>query len=444
MISTGSSANKFRWAWGLTNNETGANAGSDLILQALNDSGSYITSAITIKRSTGFVGIGVTDPGYALDVGTVARFRSNIFCNRVSCSAIQPQVLTTTFGLGATSGCVFAPEIDMLSQLGEAFRYWAYGYIYEIKCNRMVPDRDAPTSQIGSGGEYYAYAYITNIWTRLLQPQLGGNIQFSGILEPLVGTEDIGLPAKRVANVHVSNARATNYYNDNGTSILGQWNDVAFDVGVGNGISVSFASAGGTVTQAGSHVRWMWLGSQTIMLEGYINITSSSFWTTGLYLTPVGTFSWAVPDTFAGNVFLGNGTAAMFVTGTTIAASSNLIGVGAKTFNVQTNVPFRVGEIVTAYYTYVPTNYMVGQITAYNAVTGVLQMTATAFAGAGNWPSWTVTSYEGDDFIKVSTNTGGGGRIAALTKDSSSLNARLFIRDYIQFSITYKVNGSVP
>jgi hypothetical protein len=82
------SANLPRWAFRVDGTESGANAGADLAIRRYNDAGTYIDSPLFIKRSTGNVGIGETNPSFKLDVSsgsvgaTSARFKYGIVNNR--------------------------------------------------------------------------------------------------------------------------------------------------------------------------------------------------------------------------------------------------------------------------------------------------------------------------------------------------------------------------
>jgi len=59
--------------------ESGANAGSDFAIRAYSDAGTLLTTPLFIKRSTGNVGIGNTNPTNALDVyNTTTNARINI------------------------------------------------------------------------------------------------------------------------------------------------------------------------------------------------------------------------------------------------------------------------------------------------------------------------------------------------------------------------------
>jgi hypothetical protein len=59
-----------------TNNtpETGSNVGSDFALRAYSDAGTLLSTALFVKRSTGFVGIGNTSPTHNLQVTGTGRF----------------------------------------------------------------------------------------------------------------------------------------------------------------------------------------------------------------------------------------------------------------------------------------------------------------------------------------------------------------------------------
>lgn len=72
------------------------------------------------------------------------------------------------------------------------------------------------------------------------------------------------------------------------------------------------------------------------------------------------------------------------------STSSVAIGTGAKTFAVQTGKAFVVGQFVTAAQTSAPGNWMVGQITAYDASAGSLTVAVLALSGAGTISDWTI------------------------------------------------------
>jgi hypothetical protein len=68
------SSNALRFAFGLQTVETGSlNGGANLNLYTYADDGAFITSALNVQRSTGFIGMGVS-PSYRLDIngGTTA------------------------------------------------------------------------------------------------------------------------------------------------------------------------------------------------------------------------------------------------------------------------------------------------------------------------------------------------------------------------------------
>ena len=73
------------------------------------------------------------------------------------------------------------------------------------------------------------------------------------------------------------------------------------------------------------------------------------------------------------------------------SASSVAIGLGAKSFTTAKFYNFAVGQFVVIASTASPTNYMFGQVTAYNSGTGALSVTVTITAGSGTIASWTIS-----------------------------------------------------
>ena len=70
---------------------------------------------------------------------------------------------------------------------------------------------------------------------------------------------------------------------------------------------------------------------------------------------------------------------------TTLSVSS-----GSKTLLIETGRAFAVGQFVSIARTDAPTTYMSGQVTAYNATTGVMVVNVTDPVGTGSFNEWTV------------------------------------------------------
>jgi hypothetical protein len=77
----------------------------------------------------------------------------------------------------------------------------------------------------------------------------------------------------------------------------------------------------------------------------------------------------------------------------TIATSTTslAIGNGSKTLIVQTGKQFAVGQYVMIARTTAPSNYLHGQVTAYDTATGALAVAVTATGGTGTYTGWTVS-----------------------------------------------------
>jgi hypothetical protein len=67
------------------------------------------------------------------------------------------------------------------------------------------------------------------------------------------------------------------------------------------------------------------------------------------------------------------------------------IGTGSKSLTIQTGKSIVVGMTVKIAYTTSPTNWMVGDVTAYNSSTGVLDVNVTHTNGSGTQAAWTVS-----------------------------------------------------
>ncbi|WP_340265402.1 tail fiber domain-containing protein [Sphingobium mellinum] len=72
------------------------------------------------------------------------------------------------------------------------------------------------------------------------------------------------------------------------------------------------------------------------------------------------------------------------------SSSSVAIGTGSKSFTASTGSLLQVGQWVIVASTASPSNYMIGQVTAYNSGTGALTVNVTATAGSGTIASWRI------------------------------------------------------
>lgn len=72
------------------------------------------------------------------------------------------------------------------------------------------------------------------------------------------------------------------------------------------------------------------------------------------------------------------------------STTSVTIGTGAKSLTVQTGKLFQIGQFVTIANTPAPQNYMVGQVTGYDAGTGALDVDVTFYDGSGTYDAWSI------------------------------------------------------
>lgn len=105
------------------------------------------------------------------------------------------------------------------------------------------------------------------------------------------------------------------------------------------------------------------------------------------------------------------------------STTSNAVGTGSKTWTTQTGLAFRPGSFVEIADTAAPTtNYLIGQVTAYDIATGILTATITHTGGSGTKTSWIVvmTGKPGTNGSDATVNlanveTAVGGPVALLT-----------------------------
>ena len=76
---------------------------------------------------------------------------------------------------------------------------------------------------------------------------------------------------------------------------------------------------------------------------------------------------------------------------TSVSTTSLTVGTGAKTLTVELAKSYQVGMCVIIARTSVPTTWMHGVVTAYNAGTGVLAVTVDLVSGSGTIANWTIT-----------------------------------------------------
>ncbi len=97
-------------------------------------------------------------------------------------------------------------------------------------------------------------------------------------------------------------------------------------------------------------------------------------------------------DLTAGLQAVADAAAANAVAATATSTTSLTIGTGAKSLTIQTGKLFAAGQFVTIAETAAPTNYMHGQVTAYDSGTGALTVSVAATGGSGTIAAWTITT----------------------------------------------------
>lgn len=84
-------------------------------------------------------------------------------------------------------------------------------------------------------------------------------------------------------------------------------------------------------------------------------------------------------------------TSAINAPGTSATSTTSVaIATGSKSFTIQTGKAYVVGQVLMIAYTTVPSNYMVGQITAHDNTTGALTVNVLSTNGSGTYALWTI------------------------------------------------------
>ena len=113
------------------------------------------------------------------------------------------------------------------------------------------------------------------------------------------------------------------------------------------------------------------------------------------------------------------------------SASSVTIGTGSKSFTTAKFYTFAVGQFVVVASSASPSNYMYGQVTAYNSSTGALTVNVTVTSGSGTISSWAISCSvasgahvlkTGDTMTGSLTATSFSGAGTGLTGTASSLS----------------------
>lgn len=73
------------------------------------------------------------------------------------------------------------------------------------------------------------------------------------------------------------------------------------------------------------------------------------------------------------------------------SVTSLTIGTGSRTLTTQTGKTWFIGQFVIVANSATPTNYMIGQITAYDSGSGALTVNVTAAGGSGTYSAWTIS-----------------------------------------------------
>ena len=82
------------------------------------------------------------------------------------------------------------------------------------------------------------------------------------------------------------------------------------------------------------------------------------------------------------------------ITGTDYSATSTTsltVGTGSKSLTIETGKNFQIGQSIRVASTASPANYMDGQVTAHNNVSGALTVNVLTIGGAGTIAAWTVS-----------------------------------------------------
>jgi len=153
----------------------------------------------------------------------------------------------------------------------------------------------------------------------------------------------------------------------------------------------------------------------TITAATYQQVRGATEWGTGTnaYNDMVGATATAI-NSHATDIDAINATIAAGIDLTNTSTSSNTIGTGSKSWTLATAKSYQIGQWVTLTDAGTPTNYALGQVTAWNSGTKVLTVNVTVTSGSGTITSWTVQySSPPDQTVNISGLTELTGLIAS-------------------------------
>jgi len=116
------------------------------------------------------------------------------------------------------------------------------------------------------------------------------------------------------------------------------------------------------------------------------------------------------------------------------SVTSLTIGTGSKTLTIDTGKSLVVGMSVKVAYTTTPTNWMFGDVTAYNSGSGSLTVNVTLTNGSGTQSAWTVSLSGPTGGTATGTNTGDQTSIVGITGTMAQYNTSVTDGDFAYLS----------
>lgn len=107
------------------------------------------------------------------------------------------------------------------------------------------------------------------------------------------------------------------------------------------------------------------------------------------------------------------------------SATSLTIGTGSKSLTIETGKQFTIGQTVVIAYTTTPSNYMVGQITAFTSGTGAMTVNVSSTGGGGTFAAWSVAITAVAPVLSVNGSAGAITGLATVTGTETLTNKTL-------------------
>jgi hypothetical protein len=245
-----------KWSWSIQGTTGGHNSGANLYLYSHHNSGVENDVVICIKRSAGYVGIGVTNPLYALDT-TIGNFSSQVRTPLLYPLGGSSSIGQTTFYFNnayLNTSTISSINAKPISAGGD-------GYLKVI--NEIDGSKSFSTTAGQAGQAGVPAAQHVRHWC--LVASATGTFSASDV-KWSVGVRDVMYRRMFVVSGIVVTPAVGSVYTNNGSS----WTVLTIDIGGGSGTIICWRSTGIAEPQASGNLTFLsGLGDAVIAFSSY-------------------------------------------------------------------------------------------------------------------------------------------------------------------------------